>query len=357
MNGSNRLPTVFILRQAMDVIRREALKFEIETGGILIGSRSQDGDILVTHATPPGPAAVHNAVYFKRDVAYQQAALNSLHRRYGVQYIGEWHKHPRNLPVPSRGDMQGVYDLLADPDYGVNDLLFPIVICEPDIGFQIHPFYVSNSSIESAFQPMKWHEFPLSVDADQVFELLRMRVQPRENSTPSVTQPSSQKVTRQGPASQAKSLSIWSMVERCVPYFSRPPVSESVEHNEHTIENEKVVHPVEAKPPQQWYETATGRQRLAHEQKLLKSFGLVSKPFTIDDGRLCFSFPRGGGREIVVICGVSHPVAPPRFMIRARSGDKHLPIDSPPWDPDKDFIADAVVPMLGPLLATPELHE
>jgi len=354
MNGSNHLPTVFILRQAMDVIRREALKFDIETGGILIGSRSADGAVLVTHATPPGPAAVHNAVYFKRDVAYQQAALNSLHRRYGVQYLGEWHKHPRNLPVPSGGDFQGVRDLLADPDYGVNDLLFPIIICEPDLGFQIHPFYVCKMDIQAAFQPMKWYELPLAVDMDQVFYLSSVSGQTKENEGPSAQSQSAKRPDRQRVPRQTRGVGKWTLVERYLPFFSRPSAAEPVAEEKPPTEAKGASKATEPTRPDQWYESDAGRQRLAHEQKLLKSFGLVSQPFTIGDSRLCFSFPRGGGREIVVICAADHPAEPPRFLIRECSGEKHRPLPPPTWNSDTDFLADAIVPMLGPNVAVPD---
>lgn len=356
MSGSSRLPTVFILRQAMDVIRREALKFDIETGGILIGSRSGDGGVLVTHATPPGPAAVHNAVYFKRDVAYQQAVLNNLHRRYGVQYLGEWHKHPRSLPVPSGGDFQGVCDLLADPDYGVNDLLFPIIICEPDLGFQIHPFYISKADIQAAFQPMKWHELPLSVDLDQVFYLSSARGLVMGSESASSGNQSLKPPDRQRASQQTRGVGKWRLIERNLPFFSRPQKAEPVAEGESPTEREDTSERTDPVRPLQWYETDAGRQRLAHEQKLLESFGLVSQPFTIGDSRLCFSFPRGGGREIVVICTSDHPSAPPLFLIRERSGEKHRPLTPPKWNSDTDFLADAIVPMLGPHVTLPETH-
>lgn len=349
MSGSNRLPTVFILRQAMDVIRREALKFDIETGGILIGSRSPDGAILVTHATPPGPNAVHNAVYFKRDVAYQQAALNSLHRRYGVQYLGEWHKHPRNLPVPSGGDFQGVCDLLHDPDYGVNDLLFPIIICEPDLGFQIHPFYISSSNIEATFQSMQWHELPLSVDVDHVFE----KDQANYGACASLQTSAANNVGRSAePVSSAKvTAGLWALIENTIPFFRRSLGVDTIDENDSAEETAETPRLENEGLQRQWYETDEGRLRLLHEQKLLNSFGLCSQPFTIGDRCLCFAFPRGGGREIVVICAANHPEHPPQFLIRACFGGKHRPLDSWPWDSHTSFLAEAIVQMLGPIVS------
>lgn len=347
MNEFEQIPTVFILRQAMDVIRRESLKFDIETGGILIGSRSNDGAILVTHATPPGPEALHNEVFFKRDVVFQQAALNKIYRRYGVQYLGEWHKHPRNLPVPSGGDFQGVRELLDDPDYGVNDLLFPIIICESDLGFQINPFYVSKKNIRVGFIPMVWREITLAMDLDHTFERASSFDKAAEISATSndSSEEKPDKITHDRKQSWFFS---WRNIERQLPFFRRSPDRSEMEFKQQRKEDEKAIHDNMQPTYIQWYETNEGQKRLSREQRLLKSFGLSSQPFTTNNNQLCFSFPRGCGREIVAICAFDHPKTPPNLMIRKAAGDTHSPLDIQAWNADSNYLADLIVPMLGP---------
>ena len=337
--GTNTGPAVSILRQAMDVIRREALKSDIETGGILIGARSEDGAVLVTHATPPGPAAVHNAVFFQRDVAFQQSILNDLHRRYGVQYLGEWHKHPRNLPVPSGGDLSGVKDLLADPDYGVDTLLFPIVICERDLGFQIHPFCASSRDSSIEFRPMVWHELTVELDPDQIFS--------EQISSPVVDQDAEEARDRE-PEEVVKPSSSplrgWFSMEKFLPFFAKSNGDLRDDKPSRGTESFEIA-PSEIAPP--WHQTPEGCQRLGQEQKLLRSFGLAAEPFMIGDDHLCFSFSRSGGREIVAICSSSHPEESPQLLVRDAPGEKHRPLEVSGWT-NETHLANIVVPLLGP---------
>ena len=136
-------PSVVILRQAMEVIQRESLKCGMETGGIGVGRRSEGGTLFVTHATPPGPRAVHRMSSFRNDVDYQQKALNALHARYGVEYFLEWHKHPAGAIRPSGIDHDGCLRILGDPDYGIDSLLFPIVTCDATHGFSMYLYWIS----------------------------------------------------------------------------------------------------------------------------------------------------------------------------------------------------------------------
>jgi integrative and conjugative element protein (TIGR02256 family) len=336
------IPAVFILSQAMDVIRREALKFDVETGGILVGARSKDGATLVTHATPPGPKAVHNAIYFQRDVAFQQTALNELHERFGAQYLGEWHKHPRSLPVPSEGDLAGVKELLADPDYGVDAILFPIVICERDLGFQIHPFYATNREAGTRFHPLKWHELTMSLELDRVFTA-KVRDVPR---TVGAIEPTGGRNTACPRAQEhTAKLQAWRRIAELLPFFGRSNDQESEEDDE----RQSCAEVVASSSAVQWYTTPEGRERLGREQRLLRSFGLVTEPFLMGDNSLCFSFPRTGKREIVVICSPNYPEELPQVLVRDAPEGKHRPIRGWPWS-SNSLMVDVVVPLLGPEL-------
>ncbi len=329
MIDAGALPTVSILRQALDVIRREALMLDVETGGILVGARSEDGDgsMLVTHATPPGPRAEHGEAFFQRDVEYQQKTLNELHRRYGVQYLGEWHKHPRSLCTPSGGDLAGVKELLADSDYGVSAILFPIVICERDLGFQLHPFYASDRGPDTHFMPMKWHELEVALESDRVFTE-EAPFPHGDSDAPRTERRSSAPAWARDWLRMGDFLPIPGWIGNLWPEQVDDRQSEP------------------ARGPQ-WYQTATGQQRLSEEQKLLRSFGLASEPFVIADDHLCFSFSRELGRGIVVVCPSRYPEQRPRLLARDAASQEHRSLKGWDWSRESRLI-DLIIPLLGP---------
>jgi len=55
---------------------------------------SLNQDVLVTHATSPGPKAIKKKDLFQKDISYTTQVFNVLSLKYSVDYLGEWHKHP-----------------------------------------------------------------------------------------------------------------------------------------------------------------------------------------------------------------------------------------------------------------------
>jgi integrative and conjugative element protein (TIGR02256 family) len=101
-----------------ELIRREAALFQdVETGGILMGPAGSATEIRVTHASGPGPNAVHTPTYFLRDTEYCGCVLREHYDKFGVDYIGEWHSHVDLLRVPSPGDILTLAGIMHDPDY------------------------------------------------------------------------------------------------------------------------------------------------------------------------------------------------------------------------------------------------
>jgi integrative and conjugative element protein (TIGR02256 family) len=111
-------PHLLISSAAREVIEREAgLYRDVETGGILIGRIASPVEIHVTHATGPGPNAVHHPAHFLRDTAYCAGVLREHYDRHGVDYVGEWHSHVGLLREPSDGDLLTLAGIMGDPDY------------------------------------------------------------------------------------------------------------------------------------------------------------------------------------------------------------------------------------------------
>jgi len=78
-----------------------------EAGGILIGAYRGD-HIHVTSLTTPGEADKRTRISFHRQSSHhQKAALKAWVNSKKVNtWVGEWHTHPEDDPVPSTVDME-----------------------------------------------------------------------------------------------------------------------------------------------------------------------------------------------------------------------------------------------------------
>ena len=123
--------TVLVTQAAFDAMRQETLRYateDQETGGIMIGKWLDAATVLVVAATEAGPQADHQKFTFAIDVDFANAELDRWVGQYpGVDYIGEWHKHPPALHYPSGGDLYTARRLLADPGYPAR-LINPITV-------------------------------------------------------------------------------------------------------------------------------------------------------------------------------------------------------------------------------------
>jgi integrative and conjugative element protein (TIGR02256 family) len=77
-----------------------------ESGGILLGFR-RGAHIHITMATPPQLADSRSRYLFQRSSRYhQEIALRQWNiSKEEVDYVGEWHTHPQQLPSPSTTDI------------------------------------------------------------------------------------------------------------------------------------------------------------------------------------------------------------------------------------------------------------
>ncbi len=123
--------TVLVTQAAFDAMRQETLRYaaeDQETGGIMIGKWLNTETVLVVAATEAGPHADHQKFTFAIDVDFANSELDRWVGQYpGVDYIGEWHKHPPALHYPSGGDLYTARRLLSDPGYPAR-LINPITV-------------------------------------------------------------------------------------------------------------------------------------------------------------------------------------------------------------------------------------
>jgi integrative and conjugative element protein (TIGR02256 family) len=79
----------------------------LETGGVIIGYWVTVGvEAVITAATGPGPSACHFPERFEPDTTYHRAEIAREYEESGRLhvYLGDWHTHPRNPPIPSKLD-------------------------------------------------------------------------------------------------------------------------------------------------------------------------------------------------------------------------------------------------------------
>jgi integrative and conjugative element protein (TIGR02256 family) len=84
-----------------------------ETGGILLG-RDDDDQALVTVVVGPGPGAVHERYGFQPDSDWQaEQVAEAWERNPSVQYLGDWHTHPRGTTRFSQLDTDTALTIAA----------------------------------------------------------------------------------------------------------------------------------------------------------------------------------------------------------------------------------------------------
>lgn len=120
---------VLFSEEACQLIAKESLDSgELETGGALIGAweRGLDGrlSVRVERATGPGPDASHSVSFFSPDLDHYRRRV-AYYRQHGLDYLGEWHKHPGAFDSLSSVDMSTARELMRDEGWPM--LLLPIV--------------------------------------------------------------------------------------------------------------------------------------------------------------------------------------------------------------------------------------
>ncbi|EPD6202522.1 Mov34/MPN/PAD-1 family protein [Enterobacter hormaechei] len=96
-----------------------------ETGGILIGSYSQDGSTaIIVEATARPADSLVGSTTFQRGVKGLKPLLDSRWKT-GKYYVGEWHFHPGGSPEPSSDDLLSMKNISSNPNY---QCLEPVMI-------------------------------------------------------------------------------------------------------------------------------------------------------------------------------------------------------------------------------------
>jgi len=131
----------------------------IETGGILIGKKIAGRFTVVFFALGPGIHTRRTHNRFSPDIHWQQAILDRLFNRHGVNYVGSYHLHPVDDCRPSFIDLKAARQIVSDPEWDVTEAIFPIIsVLDNEMRFS--PYYISRNS--KNFQLIDWQIMPHS---------------------------------------------------------------------------------------------------------------------------------------------------------------------------------------------------
>lgn len=136
--------SLLVVREAQKLLIDETTAYlndDLETGGILVGRWLNPQTVLIVVATDAGPKADHQHLTFAVDVEYANERLVELRSLYsGVDYVGEWHKHPGSFSTPSGGDLHIAKQLINSPNYPAR-LINPIVCLQNGV-VRVSYFYI-----------------------------------------------------------------------------------------------------------------------------------------------------------------------------------------------------------------------
>ena len=113
-------PILFVVKDVWEIWQMEAQRNPWrETGGILMGYWVSRDEVVLTHATGPGPHACRKRRSLEMDGDYCQGQLEIVYASSAgaLTFLGDWHTHPVGPLHPSQRDRSTLRDIGADPNY------------------------------------------------------------------------------------------------------------------------------------------------------------------------------------------------------------------------------------------------
>lgn len=97
-----------------NTIKEQLIKFrqndldDCESAGLLVGHVKNNGDTWINNITTPKETDIRSRAFFKLDDVAHQNDLDNLHASSDqlLGYLGTWHTHPQNIPIPSSVDIE-----------------------------------------------------------------------------------------------------------------------------------------------------------------------------------------------------------------------------------------------------------
>jgi integrative and conjugative element protein (TIGR02256 family) len=96
-----------------------------ESGGQLF-CRVSASKIIVVEATKPDFKSHRSRFSFGANRDKEQSHINKFFKK-GFHYIGDWHTHPENLPLPSSIDLSEIRSIFTQSNHNLSAMLLVIV--------------------------------------------------------------------------------------------------------------------------------------------------------------------------------------------------------------------------------------
>lgn len=109
---------------------RQMEKGSHESGGVLLGRHIIDSsDVVVDFVTTPQKNDNSTETFFFKNKEEHQEIINTEWKmsKGTCNYIGEWHTHPQDHPIPSLTDMKTWLRLVKETKFEFGELFFIIV--------------------------------------------------------------------------------------------------------------------------------------------------------------------------------------------------------------------------------------
>ena len=132
---------VYINEEAYEFMKQESTNSQgIETGGVLIGYKTEDGKYIILRTTGPGPKALKEKIRFEKDLKYCQKELEKSLKELGDKglYLGEWHFHPVGSNEPSGLDIKSLTEVAYQDNYHIDKPIMIILAPSLEYAITIH---------------------------------------------------------------------------------------------------------------------------------------------------------------------------------------------------------------------------
>lgn len=149
-NGGDELITLSAAAVVHMLEYRQLRAGDNEAGGQLF-ARLSAGRVDIEIATGPHHADLRSRFYFAPSRINERREIQELHRR-GLHYVGDWHTHPQEVPLPSGLDLHNIREIFSQSHHAYAGILMVIVgQLEPPAGIYVG---IANGQSVSALAPL-----------------------------------------------------------------------------------------------------------------------------------------------------------------------------------------------------------
>lgn len=148
-SDDSRFTVVVPRSRIRDLVARCTQAGQLETGGVLVGAYSKDGEcatVIAIGAPPVDSASGHT--WFRRGIRGVSEWLSALWRgSTPVYYLGEWHFHPFANPNASVEDVEQIRGIAQDERYRCPEPVLIIVGGDPKAKWRLAAYVATKREV------------------------------------------------------------------------------------------------------------------------------------------------------------------------------------------------------------------